>query len=109
MSKAPSKYGFLKNSRVYLSGPMDFVASRKEEKESGWRVRIGQFLRSYGATVFDPWQKPSVRGLHEYGREDVATVKLREEWTFGALGSQSSPRYACLERSCPKQRGAKYA
>jgi hypothetical protein len=63
MSEVHPEHGFLKNSRVYLSGPMDFVASRKEEKESGWRVRVGQFLRSYGATVFDPWEKPKVRCL----------------------------------------------
>ncbi len=41
--------GFLRNTRAYLSGPMDFVASRAEEKRSGWRVRVGEFLRSLGA------------------------------------------------------------
>lgn len=82
MSKTTRKGNFLRNTRVYLSGPMDFVASRAEEKKSGWRVRVGQFLHSYGATVFDPWQKPKVRGLHEYGKEDLTTIKLRESWTF---------------------------
>jgi len=61
---------------------MDFVASRAEEKKSGWRVRVGQFLRTFRATVFDPWSKPKVRGFHEYGKEDVATIRLREEWAF---------------------------
>jgi hypothetical protein len=37
--------GLLSGARVYLSGPMDFVASREEEKKFGWRARIGEFLR----------------------------------------------------------------
>ncbi len=72
----------LSGARVYLSGPMDFVASRAREKQFGWRNRVSQFLRSYGVTVFDPWNKPSIRGLHEYGREDVRTLTRRGEWTF---------------------------
>jgi hypothetical protein len=72
----------LKGARVYLSGPMDFVASREKEKKYGWRTRIAKFLRINGATVFDPWNKPHVMGLHEYGREDINTVKLRENWSF---------------------------
>jgi len=85
----------LRNARVYLSGPMDFVASRAEEKQSGWRVRVKEFLQSYGATVFDPWLKPKVRGLHEYGREDVATVKLREKWTFAPTKEGARTRAEC--------------
>jgi hypothetical protein len=50
---------------------MDFVASRKVEKQFGWRNRVSDFLQVMGVTVFDPWFKPDVRGLHEYGREDV--------------------------------------
>ena len=50
---------------------MDFVASRAAEKQFGWRNRMSQFLQGLGVTVFDPWFKPEVRGLHEYGREDV--------------------------------------
>ncbi|HUT60592.1 MAG TPA: hypothetical protein VNA25_22330 [Phycisphaerae bacterium] len=76
------KHGLLHGVRVYLSGPMDFVASRAEEKASGWRVRVKEFLKSFGAVVFDPWEKPGVRGFHEYGREDVHTVSARDEWTF---------------------------
>jgi hypothetical protein len=74
--------GYLNGARVYLSGPMDFVASRAEEKKNGWRVRVKQFLQSYGATVFDPWEKPKVRGFHEYGKEDTASIKTKEKWTF---------------------------
>jgi hypothetical protein len=72
----------LKGARVYLSGPMDFVASRAAEKKYGWRTRVSQFLRSYGVTVFDPWNKPQIRGLHEYGREDVKSIEVRDKWTF---------------------------
>jgi hypothetical protein len=74
--------GLLKGARVYLSGPMDFVASRADERRFGWRNRVGEFLRSYGVIVFDPWEKPQVRGLHEYGREGVDTTKARNEWRF---------------------------
>jgi hypothetical protein len=88
--KNKQKNGYLNDARVYLSGPMDFVTSRAEEKKNGWRVRVKQFLQSYGATVFDPWEKPKVRGFHEYGKEDIASIKTREKWTFeeGAKGAK---------------------
>ena len=60
-----SKSNLLRGARVYLSGPMDFVASRAAEKQSGWRNRVSEFLQGMGVTVFDPWFKPDVRGLHE--------------------------------------------
>jgi hypothetical protein len=97
MSAGKVKEGFLKNARVYLSGPMDFVASRAEEKQSGWRVRVGEFLRSFGATVFDPWQKPKVRGLHEYGREDVKSIQTREKWTFKDSTDGTKIRTRCAQ------------
>jgi len=74
---------------------MDFVASRADEKKSGWRVRVGEFLRSLGATVFDPWSKPEVRGLHEYGREDVTTTAVREKWTFEPAVAGAKRRAEC--------------
>ena len=77
---------------------MDFVASRAEEKKSGWRVRVGEFLRSFGATVFDPWNKPKVRGLHEYGKEDVTTIKLREKWTFETTKEGAQARAECAQK-----------
>ena len=95
MPKARRKSEFLRNARVYLSGPMDFVSSRAEEKRSGWRVRVGQFLRSFGATVFDPWSKPKVLGLHEYGREDVNTTRVREKWTFEPTNKGAKARNEC--------------
>jgi hypothetical protein len=82
MSLKLRENGLLSDSRVYLSGPMDFVASRKEEKAHGWRNRVGEFLRAMGVTVFDPWFKPEVRGLHEYGREGETTTQQRDKWTF---------------------------
>lgn len=91
------KDGYLNGARVYLSGPMDFVASRAEEKKNGWRVRVKQFLKSYGATVFDPWEKPKVRGLHEYGREDVASIHVRENWTFEESREGAKTRAKCAQ------------
>src|SRR5438270_13606171 len=73
----------LDGARVYLSGPMDFVASRAREKTTGWRNYVKQFLQALGATVFDPWFKPEVKGLQGYGVEGQSTTgELREAWTF---------------------------
>ena len=72
----------LRGSCVYLSGPMDFVASRETEQKEGWRTRLGQFLGEAGAVVFDPWNKPEARGLHGYGRETPESARAREAWTF---------------------------
>ena len=83
--------GLLQDARVYLSGPMDFVASRRKEKAAGWRTRIGQFLKKMGVIVFDPWNKPEVRGLHEYGHEGETTTDQRRNWTW-----QRGPRGASL-------------
>jgi hypothetical protein len=89
--------GFLTGTRVYLSGPMDFVASRAQEKKAGWRVRVASFLRSFGAVVFDPWSKPNVRGLQEYGREDVAIPAVRDEWCFSSTPDGSRRRAMCAD------------
>ncbi len=91
------KKDFLNGARVYLSGPMDFVASRDEEKKSGWRVRVKQFLESYGATVFDPWEKPMVRGLHEYGKEDLKSIQFRDNWTFEDAAEGAKTREECAQ------------
>jgi hypothetical protein len=72
----------LSKARVYLSGPMDFVASRAEEKRKGWRSRVGQFLKSFGTTVYDPWNKPAVAGLPHYGKEDEFSANERNKWTY---------------------------
>jgi hypothetical protein len=61
---------------------MDFVASRAAEKKSGWRTRVGDFLRQMGVIVFDPWEKPEVRGLHDYGREGESTNSIRDQWKY---------------------------
>ena len=92
MPSRKRKEGLLEGARVYLSGPMDFVASRAAEKQFGWRNRVGQFLQMMGVTVFDPWFKPDVRGLHEYGREDAkSSEQIRARWTYagGKKGAQA--------------------
>ncbi len=90
--------GLLAGARVYLSGPMDFVASRAVEKETGWRHRVGQFLRRMGVTVFDPWEKPDVRGMHEYGKEGEGTTNQRKGWTY-ARGPKGAADRAVIAES----------
>jgi hypothetical protein len=72
----------LKGARVYLSGPMDFVASRSEEKRSGWRTRVRQFLKQFEAIVYDPWATPIIIGPDGYGKDYEYAGKKRAEWTF---------------------------
>ena len=89
----------MKSARVYLSGPMDFVASRAAEKQLGWRNRVGQFLHGMGVTVFDPWFKPDVRGLHEYGREDVKSgERIKKRWTYAGGKAGAATRSWCAKR-----------
>jgi hypothetical protein len=96
ISLSRRKNGLLKGSRVYLSGPMDFVVSRVAEKQSGWRNRVSQFLQAMGTTVFDPWYKPDVRGLYEYGREDVKSgERIRQTWTYSAGKKGAMARSWC--------------
>jgi hypothetical protein len=97
----PLTPNLLRDARVYLSGPMDFVASREVEKKTGWRNRVGDFLKRLGVTVFDPWFKPEVYGLHEYGKEDETTTKKREEWTFEAGADGAARRATCAESFWP--------
>lgn len=92
------QHDLLRGARVYLSGPMDFVASRAEEKRLGWRNRVGDLLRSLGAVVFDPWFKPSVRGFFEYGLEDVNTIDVRQKWTYEQGRAGDETRSACAEK-----------
>src|SRR5262245_57754817 len=91
----------LRDARVYLSGPMDFVASREEEKKFGWRNRVSQFLQRLGVTVFDPWFKPDVRGVHEYGREDEGDSVARANWTFANNKKGAAQRASCAKQFWP--------
>jgi hypothetical protein len=91
----------LRNARVYLSGPMDFVASRDDEKRFGWRNRVSQFLREFGVTVFDPWFKPEILGVAEYGREDETTAKVRTQWRFDPTKNGAKARADCGEHFWP--------
>lgn len=90
--------GLLRDTRVYLSGPMDFVASRAEEKAHGWRNRVGEFLREFEVTVFDPFVKPEVRGLFEYGREGASTDEDRERWSFARTREAARARAWCAHK-----------
>jgi len=93
------KSGLLRGARVYLSGPMDFVASRAAEKQFGWRNRVSQFLQAMGTTVFDPWFKPDVRGLHEYGREDAKSGdRIKEIWTYRGGRKGAAARAWCARQ-----------
>jgi len=99
MARTKKTPGLLQGARVYLSGPMDFVASRAAEKQLGWRNRVSQFLQGAGVTVFDPWFKPDVRGLHEYGREDLKSgEQIRKHWTFDDTPKGERTRVWCADR-----------
>jgi len=95
MPKRRHGRNLLKGARVYLSGPMDFVASRANERAYGWRNRVGQVLRHYGATVFDPWFKPLVKGFEAYGYEDEKSVGIRQRWTFAPGVEGATGRALC--------------
>jgi hypothetical protein len=100
MSKL-GKPDLLRDARVYLSGPMDFVPSRDDEKRFGWRNRVSEFLREFGVTVFDPWFKPEIRGVSEYGREDEKTTNVRTQWTFAPDEEGAQARADCAEHFWP--------
>src|SRR6186997_2689967 len=95
------KPNLLRNTRVYLSGPMDFVASREAEKKFGWRNRVSEFLQEFGVTVFDPWFKPEIQGVKEYGREDETTAKVRAQWSFDPSEKGASARASCADHFWP--------
>jgi hypothetical protein len=96
-----AKSNLLRNARVYLSGPMDFVASREVEKKFGWRNRVSEFLQEFGVTVFDPWFKPEIQGIKEYGREDETTAKVRAQWSFDPSEKGASARASCADHFWP--------
>ena len=100
MPISKGKGDLLRGARVYLSGPMDFVASRAAEKQLGWRNRVSCFLEAMGTTVFDPWFKPEVRGLHEYGREDVKSgERIRRACTYAGGAKGARARAWCARQS----------
>ncbi|TXT64057.1 MAG: hypothetical protein BAJALOKI1v1_620008 [Promethearchaeota archaeon] len=72
----------LKGTRVYLSGPMDFVGSRIIEKFLGWRSILSPILKALEITVLDPWNKPEVKGHKNYGQEGIIHSKQEYEKDF---------------------------
>jgi hypothetical protein len=74
---------------------MDFVASRAFEKQYGWRNRVADYLASLGVTVFDPWNKPPVKGFDMYGEEDIKSIETRERWTFADGRRAAQSRSKC--------------
>ena len=97
MARSISHHNLIEGTRVYLSGPMDFVPSRSNERKYGWRRRVSQFLRSFGAVVFDPWYKPLVKGLGVYGEEGEGAEKIRESWTFDPGPNGAKARSNCAK------------
>ena len=72
----------LNGTRVYLSGPMDFVGSRVIEKYFGWRAIVTPILKALGITPLDPWNKPRVKGHENYGQEGITPAKAIYEKDF---------------------------
>ncbi|HZC75898.1 MAG TPA: hypothetical protein VE220_07990 [Gaiellaceae bacterium] len=91
----------LNGARVYLSGPMYYGGEEHGEGEGGWRSRVADFLEAQGATVFNPWQKPHVRGVGEYGREGDMGQPYRERWTFDDSSDGAVARAYCREKARP--------
>jgi nucleoside 2-deoxyribosyltransferase len=87
----------LKGMRIYLAGPMDFVSSRTKEMKFGWRAKISKYLAHHGVTVFDPWNKPEVKNLHEYGKEDEKNIEFRKNWSFEDTAEGAIARDRCVE------------
>ncbi len=80
--KLSSEESILNGVRIYLSGPMDFVVSRNEEKQFGWRSRLRKFLSPFGAIVYDPWTKPVIVGQNGYAENYEYSNTKRAQWTF---------------------------
>ncbi len=93
-----SRKQHLRNTRVYLSGPMGFVALRGEEMQFGWRTRVSQFLKRMGVRVYDPWNKPKVRWFYEYGRETTLIREFEKLWTYEVGVSGERARAQCSDK-----------
>ena len=101
MTEARHTSGLLARARVYLSGPMYYGGEAHGEGEGGWRTRVADFLESQGATVFNPWEKPPVRGIGEYGREGDMGQPYRNRWTFDDSPHGAVARAYCKEKARP--------
>ena len=65
----------LRDARVYLSGPMDFVASREAEKKFGWRNRVSDERSNTNAC----WKNASPQKYWKYGFSTQRSHKASSE------------------------------
>jgi hypothetical protein len=93
--------GFLNGARVYLSGPMYFGGSQHSGTDEGWRHRVTDVLQDHGATVFNPWRKPAVRGLGSYGREGEQSQPYRERFDYADTDEGAAGRAHCARKARP--------
>jgi hypothetical protein len=88
----------LNGARVYLSGPMYFGGSQHSGTDEGWRYRVTEVLEDHGATVFNPWRKPIVRGLGNYGREGEQNQPYRERFGYDDTDEGAAGRAHCAHQ-----------
>jgi hypothetical protein len=93
--------GFLRGARVYLSGPMYYGGAAHGGGDQGWRRRVTGVLEELGATVFNPWRKPMIRGVGDYGREGDQGQPYRESWTFEDSEQGATQRAFCAAKAWP--------
>jgi hypothetical protein len=91
----------LDGARVYLSGPMYFGGSQHSGTDEGWRHRVTEVLQDHGATVFNPWRKPAVRGLGSYGREGEQNQPYRERFGYADTDEGAADRAHCARKAHP--------
>jgi len=58
-------------------------------------------FQELGVTVFDPWFKPEIQGVQEYGREDETTAKVRAQWSFDHSEKGAKARARCADHFWP--------
>jgi hypothetical protein len=93
--------GLLNGVRMYLSGPMYFGGSQHSGTDEGWRHRVTEVLQDHGATVFNPWRKPTVRGLGNYGREGEQNQPYRERFGYDDTEEGAAGRAHCAHQARP--------
>ena len=80
---------------------MYFGGSQHSGTDEGWRYRVTHVLEDHGATVFNPWRKPAVRGLGNYGREGEQNQPYRERFGYDDTEEGAAGRAHCARKSRP--------